>query len=78
MSWNKKSFQDAYVRSRSLKQSTKDLDDEDESSYWCDYYQRDDHYDGPTMDDVRIGWFLSLLDKLHIKTAKSLLDRWYW
>lgn len=78
MSWNKKSFQDAYSRSRSLRQATKDLDDEEESQFWCDYYRRDDHDDGPTMADVRIGWLLNLLAKLHVKTAKDLLDIWYW
>jgi hypothetical protein len=37
-----------------------------------------DYYDHVTMDDVRIGWLLSLLIKLNLKTPKERIKHLRW
>ena len=81
MSWGKEQFKHAYSRAKSLRQTNKDLEDEQDSKWWCDYFERSYDYSDeyhPTMDELRIGKLLSILVKLRVRCAKDLLDQWYW
>ena len=67
-----------YDRYEDRRLANKDMRDEDESLWWCDYFVRDDMWDGPSMEDVRLGRFLILLKKLKIKSASEQLEYLYW
>ena len=38
----------------------------------------DDYYCGPTMEDVRWGHLLWMLEKLQIRPARDILRDWFW
>jgi hypothetical protein len=67
MSWGKEQFKKAYNRAQSGRQETKDLDDEMTSMYWADYFVRDDYDNGPSIEQLKVAYLLSMLSKLKIR-----------
>lgn len=67
-----------YDRQSSRNQSRIDWEDEQDSLYWCDYFIRDDMWEGPSMEDVMLGRLFTMLTKLQIRSAKVQLEYLYW
>ena len=54
--------------------------DEYESDYDYHYGYRTQYEEDttPSMKDISTGWLLTLLVNINIKSAKPILDEWYW
>lgn len=66
--------------SASRKKQPKDWEDEYESDYDYHYGYRTQYEEDttPSMKDISTGWLLTLLVNINIKSAKPILDEWYW
>jgi hypothetical protein len=82
MSWGKEQFKKAYNRASERQDLVREqrLDElENYFDIWA-MMREQDYSDEmtPTMREIRIGWLLTLLSELQLKSAKIALCQHYW
>jgi hypothetical protein len=82
MSWNRKEFKEAYHRENTKREGQEVADEQLNSP---DYYEQFfdccdacDNGSSPTMEDIRRGNLLWVLQKLGLRTVKEQLDQLWW
>jgi hypothetical protein len=78
MSLNKNTLKNSYNRAGNNTRISRDIKTDNMEYYWDSI--PDEFWDdrGPSMNEVRIGWLLSLLEKLGLRAAREHLRHWYW